>query len=291
MFDRADFDSYIREKVELFSKPPTIPDYLYHYTPAFYEIVTNNNLRATHFGHLNDGSEMSYGHEVFIGAFDRLIEEEKRSPLSFQFKTIRHNLSTRRITNSPFVFSMCERGNELSQWREYGKETTAYSIGFHGHAFQPGNLNVPFELVKMEYNDETQKAYAFDLVRASHDYAVAMKLSLPEEPNKSEFFITVSEYAYALQSRFKHPAFRSEREWRIIVASSAAGDNVCFRQSRMGVTPYVSLSVKEGGRLPIARVNISPSPHSETAHTATCDFLDRKGYKNVPVEGSRIPVV
>jgi len=83
--------------------------------------------------------------------------------------------------------------------------------------------------------------------------------------------------------QLKHRAFVEEREWRLvlIVPRDAKPDFVRFRQTTLGYTPYVPMSL---GQLPenrtcdIGRLFVGPGRDAIQAATAARLFLNSLGY-------------
>jgi hypothetical protein len=97
--------------------------------------------------------------------------------------------------------------------------------------------------------------------------------------------------------RFKHPAFAVEKEWRLIVRPTSPNLNtkeiayLQFRTSRGMMVPYVELHPKEGALLPITSVRSGPTLDQRRVAKSLDLLFKQKGYGNIPINGSEIPVI
>jgi hypothetical protein len=108
---------------------------LYHYTDAngLLGIVKSRELWATHILHLNDSSE--YSHAVQVAA-----KQTKKGLLSAELTEALKMLVPASTVNPeevnetapclPFVVSLSQNGDQLSQWRAYCPDGNGFSIGF-----------------------------------------------------------------------------------------------------------------------------------------------------------------
>jgi len=100
---------------------------------------------------------------------------------------------------------------------------------------------------------------------------------------------------------FKNPAFREEKEWRLIVRPRLIGTQQSqpsgvkaspfrFRGSRGSLVPYLELH-PEGERIPLKSVQFGPSLEASRAENSVGMLLASCGFKDVKVSGSQIPVI
>jgi hypothetical protein len=91
----------------------------------------------------------------------------------------------------------------------------------------------------------------------------------------------------------KHPAFQAEDEWRLQFFLDKSSDRVKFRDSAMGVTPYIEMSLCEPESdiiTCIKEVRVGPQRHPDEALRAAQQLLIRNGLSTVVVEPSTIPL-
>lgn len=104
--------------------------------------------------------------------------------------------------------------------------------------------------------------------------------------------------------QMKHPAFKDEREARMIFDVRPRWKFVKFRASRFGLTPYIEVSAADGSnqnainerfvtnpaqKLPILAVHIGPSPVGPESLDALREFLELHGYPDISVRKSTTP--
>lgn len=119
-----------------------MPKTLYHYADAtgLQGIVTSGKLWATHFAYSNDASEFQYAVKVMEKVVKEATagaEPESWKGLSLeaweekQYES-RHSRGSSHDTNKLQHFIACfsKVGDQLSQWRGYGKSIGGYALGF-----------------------------------------------------------------------------------------------------------------------------------------------------------------
>jgi hypothetical protein len=117
---------------------------------------------------------------------------------------------------------------------------------------------------------------------------------------------------------FKNPAFTEEREWRIVArprlvemqrarqqdaraieqapaqqapaGEQAPASPIQYRHSKGTLIPYLSLSSRENGQLPIHSVRYGPTLEKFQTEYALIGFLIGHAYNHVRVVGSELPV-
>jgi hypothetical protein len=103
---------------------------------------------------------------------------------------------------------------------------------------------------------------------------------------------------------FKNPAFKEEKEWRLIVKPSLirdqgqpklpkaerTGSPFKFRQFRGALIPYIELLPMEG-KMPLRSIRFGPSLAPNRTENALGLLLAGYGYEKVEVTGSDLPVI
>jgi hypothetical protein len=87
----------------------------------------------------------------------------------------------------------------------------------------------------------------------------------------------------------KDPAFKEEKEWRLI-RFGEGGSRRQFRTGRLGVVPYIEFAPPDGKMLPITKVVQGPTADRSSAKRAVEILLKDLGYAGVEVEVSTIPL-
>jgi hypothetical protein len=323
-FDSA-VDIYLDKQIEhgrggvRVSKPPTI---LHHYTTVegIQGILRDGCLHASAAYYLNDSSEIDYGCILFASVLKKWFDQnqEKLSKREVPIAIPEILWSTKQAFGSPeslqpvlfhvYVTCFCEDENLLSQWRAYG-QSGGYSIGFrrpaleHGFGVHGGWHRV--RLSRVVYDLEEQNLLLTrlmtDAIATILDPHVEGLITGLEEKQRlafvSMFRWFIDTMALAEIARFKHPAFREEKEWRLVVRPLPGGTDakktgkLKFKPSRGMLTPYLELSPREDkSLLPIESVRYGPTLERRRAENVLNLFLRQRGYTNVQLHGSEIPV-
>src|SRR5690349_8458329 len=121
-------DAYAKSKSQL-------PRILYHYTDAagLEGMLRNGNLWITDYRFLNDRSEVIHSkalaRDVILerlgGATERHLRKLYEDVLRFQ---------DAEAAYVPFVFSLSEKRDDLSQWRGYARDGQGFTIGLCTHS-------------------------------------------------------------------------------------------------------------------------------------------------------------
>ena len=87
----------------------------------------------------------------------------------------------------------------------------------------------------------------------------------------------------------KHPAFKEEKEWRLIYPDTSIWDDrVKYRDGGKLIVPYLRLE-SDGAPLPIEKVIIGPTPHGEIEARTLSGLLTVHGLAEASVEHSEVP--
>ncbi|MGW1712133.1 DUF2971 domain-containing protein [Streptomyces sp. NPDC002156] len=282
---------------------------VYHYTSAagLLGIISSEHLWATDVEFLNDAQELTYAGERLLHAL-----QAERETVRFRELVAAGNVHTAEIANefqsreerreywgchkdagsgnwglleaidtiieglkqmrgpsrtSPlhaYVSCFCQDGDLLSQWRGYGG-VGGYSIGFNTHTLR----NMAYRFEKGEFRRIT---YGFDL---------AVKFERDEFfPEYLHSGITLlGDYLTAL-TMIKNPAFREEREWRLMIPRDELRDDVGFRVGPVGVTPYLQVDFPLDA---MTKVIVGPGQHHAERMNGTRQLLRRYGMSHVDV--------
>ena len=91
----------------------------------------------------------------------------------------------------------------------------------------------------------------------------------------------------------KHPAFEAEDEWRLQFLLDKFDHRINFRDSAMGVTPSVEMSLCKPGSGAInciREIRVGPQGHPDEALRAVQQLLIRNGLQTVDVKPATIPL-
>jgi len=290
--------------------------HLAHYTTAdgLCGIVMNGNLRATAAYYLNDSSEIDYGCALLTAILKESATNAKENDtrkviLEQTERAFEASGLMASIVPRTYVACFCENENLLSQWRAYG-QSGGYSIGFRRQALETG-LAVEEDsyhvgLRRVIYDEGLQTSglrdVLSDFLSALERPSIRESAEKLDAQEKKVFFISFNMFlqtaALTEIVRFKHPAFKDEKEWRLVVRPTSSFLNQAeisqlkFRPSRGMVVPYLELKPKVNGTpLPIDYVRYGPTLDKKRAEKSLDLLFKQKGYVNVKFHGSDIPVI
>ena len=246
------------------------------------------------------------------------------------------------FNKTAFVFSMSEEGDLLSQWRGYGDDGCGVAIGFKWEALNlrdalsskekkriltMGDDNYrPKEVVY----DEGVGEYFQDIIGPINEYLQKNdhfpNWNFNMEENNGEDLLHLSKIIYRPE-RFliKHPAFKEEKEWRLVLVPTVTGrhpgfgeigndtlwDYVQYNMVKTGVVQYLEVALhqealavgnegilslshkgavdEQGKGSIISQVVLGPKNSSSTIEVEA--FLKQRGFGGVEVIRSKAPYI
>ena len=297
------------------------PETIFHYTTAagLLGIVKSNRLWASDLLYMNDSTEVEYGRQLIIQVAAETAAEAKCPMAQMLCKSIDTVLYPIGITEGGFYAAcFCEEGDLLSQWRGYSGGVGGYSLGFRVRDLRRFHESTPerrFVLRPVVYDPTEQRA----LIRAfllDIDAALAElldgALAAKEQDVHTIAYVTIQRQMLECMLIMKNPAFKEEREWRLILYRSGYSREpeatVDYRPTRSFIVPYVALDVTPMGpevldhvpahaqadaraynRVPLSTVVVGPSAHPQAAVAAIRTMLHDL-HMNAEVINSRIPI-
>lgn len=276
-------EKWITRVSALLGDKPSGP--LFHYTslPTLPKMLDSKTLWATHFRYLNDTSEYHYALNTFAERLEGRVAEYKG--LKDVADTVRARLPDKLVIG-PYVASLSEDGDSLSQWRGYSWRSAGVNIAFDGDFLH--HVCVGFRssvitdsgrstLLKCVYKKDEQYKKIDSLI----DYLVESIEHTKEDAFLAgvhrALFISMADF---LAPAFKDWAFREEQEWRIVVTvPSNGGPAVKFRPAESMLAPYVELPLCDIGNkdIPdgaITAITVGPTPHKELSVESTRRFVE-----------------
>lgn len=269
-------------------------DHFLHYTSleALYSILENKTLQLTSIRSMNDPSEYEYGLAVVRRALssppDAFSDQEK-----ILLSKCIPALDRREF--QAFAFCMCEADDddlvhgELSQWRLYGANGRGVALRFNRH-YPLGQVNSWMtDLIgiarKVLYGEEEGRKIIFSEIREFLD-AAKKELGSSVTFDQFGFDELIVNTIFWLPSVIKHPAYRHERETRIVRGDIGAwvGNPVRFlngaiRRPVIYLPAGVGHKVDHGGgRMvlhwysPLCGVMIGPSADQLAVHDSVANF-------------------
>jgi len=263
-----------------------LPDVLYHYTTAagLEGIVRERKLRATNFSFMNDPSEVQHGRELVETELTERLGHASGSEETFlQFVVANFNVE---MLAEIYVCCFTRLKDDLSQWRAYGAAATErYSIGFASreleYAATKQQPHVTFTYV--DYDAAAQVDRIADLL----DRAVAFIRSRSSSKRYlSDLGAATASRLAGLVPALKMKAYKSEREWRIIIWARPGVDKPTYDARRGVLRPYLECALPEDP--PITSLHVLAPTRKELALKAAKMLLSDAGIAVRP-EHSDIP--
>lgn len=215
---------------------------------------------------MDDTSEMSWFYAVVKKVLDRRPFEQRTS-VHDQFMEV---MEAHGPTNV-FCSSFSEVLDSRSQWLEYADEGHGFSVGFDPSTFaleRPGPVR-PVELQSVIYDEEEQDRLAQDVVR---------DLKECDNDNANTFSVFAAHYnTWRIAAKCKNPAFRNEREWRLIFQDDP-GDAVRFRErAERHLVPFIEFPI-DPAKNPIRKIWLGPRNQSQRNVDALGQLLKHNGF-------------
>ena len=308
---------------------------VYHYTSpnAFLSIIQNQKIRFTDIRYLNDKSEGIYfvkvlldfleNHRIeyphFNDVVNNLLNEHTFKKIrNLEVTNIDYNeiIGMRYRKQRVFVFCTCAEADSLNMWNYYvnNGEYQGYNIGFRVE-----ELIKTFDVPDEKHLDSFRVYYGrvlysekeqFDEIRRLAETTEQhIKLSLLTEEVDVKKAMTYEQirlrnYIVSCGPFFKHPKFKSEEEFRVVLViaedSVPRGNEAQRYYGKNNKEITEEFSVKRGLIVPclsvvipsnsIYRVTIAPMMEFDIAKKSIRELLETKNVKNVRIYKSSIPI-
>ncbi|MFW5985661.1 MAG: DUF2971 domain-containing protein [Halanaerobiaceae bacterium] len=284
---KVEFDNFLKESD--IGVPGTDIGCKYHYTDirAVRGIIENNNIWVSNAMFLNDKSEVKYAKNV--------IEDTIRSnqEISNQVIEIIEDFIAYIVDNSDQIFVLSTSDNIDSQllWSNYSN-MDGYCLGFDfsnswDYLFIRSHQGEKLVL-------EPQKHIRIDRVlydrKKQRDFIKEplKKVDQYYRKNPDGDLTGYMHYFFHVLMMFKDPKFRHEEEFRIVFVIPEYEDFVEYYVSNGILIPYVEVNFTE--KIPLDHIKIGPRNDIDIAQASIESFLKTKGFPDVEVSKSRIPL-
>lgn len=212
------------------SSPIDLP--LNHYTNEANaeSILRTKVLWATDYTFQNDWTEILHGRDLILSGIR--IKQHERIPQLAEFLDELAGRYLRLFDDlriHPFIVSLSESDDDMSQWRSYGDQGRGYSLGFllssHSRMYAIGarNTEVPIVLRKVYYRTKEKLMLLGGMVtQMSYAYLTALKqhqehADYTEEEVRQRMVGGLLDLLLEMAYCFKREQYISEKEWRLIV--------------------------------------------------------------------------
>lgn len=251
--------------LENYLKDNKKPEHLYHYTSTegFLGIAQNNKMWASHILFMNDRSEFSYAFEMSRDIIRKLEQGKKLSykpnlelQRSFAF-LLDGNIEKEDV----YIIPLSEKQDDLNMWKKYTDMSPGLCLeldtGKLGNTISQNNISIG----RVIYNADEQRGF--------------LKSIILEDVEKAHDKSSYSNILYNLLLNaaplIKHPAFKDEKEWRIIIRVSR--QEIDFRLKDSIIIPYYKHGIDKTNT--ISSITIGPGGNSEYVKQSIEFFCSR----------------
>ncbi len=206
---------------------------LFHYTSleGLKGILEERGLRCGHASNLNDPQDFVYGKSIVSDALqEKIISENREDVRAFLSDILVEVNAFHKYFSHTFVACFCDSANLLSQWRMYADRGGGYCMGFKFNSdtrfiseLSSTDGAKYLHLRKIIYDKKLQKKFIAEYLEKVVPVAETKLQSL--EGNVAPITIMQHVSVMAVHAAnllmdmtisFKHPAFKEEKEWRLI---------------------------------------------------------------------------
>lgn len=271
---------------------------VYHYTTVrgLIGIVTSKKMWATDVWYMNDALEATYGQEIIRSYLDSKRQGSGNEQLIAEvaFQQIQHMPHGPDGSARSYIACFSKKSDQLSQWRAYGR-SRGFAIGFVTARLRSIGAGLPHDatphLHDVIYEPEVQTAMLED------KFSSAIHTFTPpaNETDALPAALSFISEAQLLAPIFKDAAFEEEAEVRqhLYQYQTDTASPLEFRDSQMGLTPYVSLPLSSPKLSPsdvIKEIVVGPQENRDEAVRAILQLLARQDLKETSVRLSQVPL-
>ncbi|MGV0792114.1 DUF2971 domain-containing protein [Mycolicibacterium sp. XJ1819] len=283
-------------------QPQDLPTTLYHYTDIFGldGIYRRGELWATNALYLNDTSELNLGLIVVERQLlkqqldltrknlERFKEGQEDLPGLDELKTLHEIVNEARRLSECYVVSLSENGDQLSQWRAYGKD--GYCIGFSAEALQRA-LDTSFKMAKVRYHeDDASSRSADEVIDFAKELWRETATWTDDETGKA---LTEEKRRFVVMNHIvedsaftKDSNFHEEKEVRIVIVSVIP--NHFTPSPRYGMTPRIKIPIPAEA---VESVTVGPGAHSDLRAQSLIRFFHVTPFAGDSAPLAKPPVV
>jgi len=272
------------------SVPTPVPRIIYHYTTTegLLGIIERSVLYATDVLYMNDSQEVEYPNSVLKKVVESIVVDESMYTKPSQRECVAElggflQILIRLHEEMPtYAVCFCASGDLLSQWRAYSAHG-GFAIGFDRNALE---LWPRGRLAAVDYDWIAQSARLAGIVKRTMESDALVEGS--ESAKRLAQECATDLWFNALF--FKSAAFEAEQEWRLVdgVDLRSRIEELRFRDSRIGITPFIEQEFPAGAESPIREIVVGPTAHSAQVERAVRLLLAKVGLRRVEVRRSAV---
>lgn len=248
--------------------------------------------------YLNDSKELMHGHDLMLKRLnDPQHMRGHNSAAQPLLRIFADTLGLKQNTNAHmYVMSFSEAANSLNQWRSYTPHGKGISMSFDFMQENDFFEKCGLMLVKCLYEEQEQ----FTLIDAFINHVESMfstffedhewpqtRIELPKDEKFHFAYKCALSTGYKIFSIIKHPAFKDEKEWRLIAQKSNELTEIDYRSGSNMLLPYLVVPID----LPqyFKSIMIGPTAHIELAKEAIAGLLKKYKLQKIGYSTSNIP--
>lgn len=284
------------------AEPP--PEIIYHYTDdnGLAGILQHGTLWLTDIFSLNDPSELRHG----IGIASGLIRELGRGDEGLELFADRFvkivNARPENIANF-FVYSFSKADDDLGQWRSYADDGRGYVLGFDTRCLEQAFAETAearprrCSAFSVTYDDSKLAEIQRAMIEVVFPHVRALK-GMDVEPAISWIFLRAVTLRLAqgcvnASVFFKHPAYKSEREYRFIQLHTYDNklEAVKFRCKPYRLVRHMEYQWRDPAAIALKAVISGPAADPVTSRQFALDCLKAfaPAMQSVSIGRSKIP--
>jgi hypothetical protein len=267
---------------------------VYHYTDAvgLDGVLRSGAVHATHYRYMNDRTELDEGRQVVLEVCAAIAADGEvprfRRAIVEDFANAFANPAVQDVTRDIFIASFSGKGDDLGQWRAYGKGGAGYAIGIQwveGNPRDEPDERLLGILLKCEY-DRSKAAADFksDLLDAASTIERYVE-TYGDQTGHKEMWQRSMVFALRRLGRhwlsIKNDHFAAEDEWRLIglPGPKKRKDQIKTKATATrGIVPYVELLLAPAPPLEVEEIVVGPTHDPESGVLAVVLLLESLGY-------------
>lgn len=264
-----------------------------HYTglEGLYGIIETGGFWLSDHRYLNDAEEFENGRKLTQSILKRMMKKE-RYRLFFDILQMTFKHIGSYSDRAYYVCSFSLDADNLDQWRAYARDGQGISMTFDNSAPNPFFDNPVMNVSKVIYDDRQKSKIIITILRRyAQEFVRDLKAghAIEDETWASQ----ISEQLVLRFMNFKHRAFASEMEARMIVATSSLQHfkSIKHRVRCDRIVPYIESRdlLHDSSKLPLLQVCVGPTANQELTYQSIRTYLKNIGYGDVSVIKSTIP--
>ena len=285
-----------------------------HYTNIYslISIISTGHFWASNSMFLNDKSEIIHLRNIIKSTIKRNFPKEDITEFSTWILNIFDKLIN-QVSKNTFIISFSTEHDFLPLWSNYSFnygcsmnllyndiisniDTNNLSISSNNIQSQKKYNIVTYQDLVV-YDNLTKSKIVNEYLKILFYHLKKIPLRSIKEIKSNKWIIPIMKRIFArlfiIASLTKKNYFESEKEFRFIcnVDISSQSSILNFRESNGLIIPYVKVnSLFRNDKLPIISITIGPRNNVDKAKAGLRSFLDSKGYSNVKILKSKIPL-